>query len=163
MSPKNRKQRRKGFQFKHAGLILGGLLLIAAAFWLFRGSKSNGNDGGTGMVGGTPAISVDQKAIDFGDLKDFTSKTISIKVTNTGTGTLRLTDQPYIQVVKGCCPPALSAGRLSLAPGQSTMVTSASFFMHPGMDGPHDFAVHIKTNDPSQPDLVVHVVSNWSQ
>ncbi len=33
--------------------------------------------------------------------------------------------------------------------------------MHPGMDGPHDYGVHLKTNDASQPDLVVHVLSDW--
>jgi hypothetical protein len=29
------------------------------------------------------------------------------------------------------------------------------------MDGPHDYAVHLKTNDPQSPDLIVHVLSNW--
>ena len=48
-----------------------------------------------------------------------------------------------------------------LQPGQSTTVTSAPFMMHEGMDGPHDFAVHFKTNDPSNSDLVVNVISDW--
>jgi hypothetical protein len=30
-----------------------------------------------------------------------------------------------------------------------------------GMDGPHNFTVHLKTNDPANPDLVVNVLSNW--
>ncbi len=33
--------------------------------------------------------------------------------------------------------------------------------MHPGMDGPHDYAVHLKINDASNPDVVVRVLSNW--
>ena len=33
--------------------------------------------------------------------------------------------------------------------------------MHPGMDGPHDYAVHLKTSDSQTPDLVVRVLSNW--
>ncbi len=50
---------------------------------------------------------------------------------------------------------------MALQPGQSTDVESSIFMMHPGMDGPHDYAVHLKTNDPQTPDLVVHVVSDW--
>ncbi len=48
-----------------------------------------------------------------------------------------------------------------LQPGESTYVESSIFMMHPGMDGPHDYAVHLKTSDPSKPDLVVHVLSDW--
>ncbi len=35
------------------------------------------------------------------------------------------------------------------------------FMMHADMGGLHDFRVHIPTNDPSQPDLTVTVLSNW--
>jgi len=48
-----------------------------------------------------------------------------------------------------------------LNPGESTTVASSIFVMHPGMGGPHDFAVHLVTNDPQNPDLVVHVLSRW--
>jgi hypothetical protein len=48
-----------------------------------------------------------------------------------------------------------------LKPGESTTIQSAVFMMHEGMDGPHDFAVHLKSNDPTQPDKVVSVLSNW--
>jgi hypothetical protein len=48
-----------------------------------------------------------------------------------------------------------------LKPGESTTIASTSFSMHEGMDGPHDFAVHLITNDPAQPDKVVSVLSNW--
>jgi hypothetical protein len=50
---------------------------------------------------------------------------------------------------------------MALKPGESTTITSTEFSMHAGMDGPHDFAVHLKTNDPAQPDKVVSVLSNW--
>jgi hypothetical protein len=33
--------------------------------------------------------------------------------------------------------------------------------MHEGMDGPHNFGVHLETNDSSNPDLIVNVLSNW--
>jgi hypothetical protein len=48
-----------------------------------------------------------------------------------------------------------------LKPGESTTIESGVFMMHEGMDGKHNFAVHLKTNDPTSPDLVVHVLSDW--
>ena len=48
-----------------------------------------------------------------------------------------------------------------LKPGESTIVQSTSFMMHAGMDGKHNFGVHLLSNDPSQPDTVVNVLSNW--
>jgi hypothetical protein len=48
-----------------------------------------------------------------------------------------------------------------LKPGDSTAIESGVFMMHPGMDGKHDYAVHLKTNDPTNSDLVVHVLSDW--
>ncbi|HEY6072848.1 MAG TPA: hypothetical protein VIV15_05490 [Anaerolineales bacterium] len=48
-----------------------------------------------------------------------------------------------------------------LQPGQSAYVESTVFMMHPGMDGKHDYAVHLQTNDPDNPDLIVHVLSDW--
>jgi hypothetical protein len=48
-----------------------------------------------------------------------------------------------------------------LQPGETTVVRSSVFMMHEGMDGPHNFGVHLITNDPSSPDLVVNVLSNW--
>ncbi len=48
-----------------------------------------------------------------------------------------------------------------LQPGESTEIQSSVFMMHPGMDGKHDYAVHLETNDPESADLVVHVLSDW--
>lgn len=50
---------------------------------------------------------------------------------------------------------------MAIKPGESTYIESTVFMMHPGMDGPHDYAVNLKTNDPNSPDLVIHVTSNW--
>ena len=41
-------------------------------------------------------------AIDYGDVKFNVNKTFAIKVTNTGDGTLRFKEKPYIEVLKGC-------------------------------------------------------------
>ena len=48
-----------------------------------------------------------------------------------------------------------------LQPGETTTVESTVFSMHAGMDGPHDFRVTLKTNDPDQPQLELKVLSNW--
>ena len=48
-----------------------------------------------------------------------------------------------------------------LKPGESTTIESSVFMMHEGMDGPHDYGVHLKTNDPTNPDFIVHVISTW--
>jgi hypothetical protein len=37
------------------------------------------------------------------------------------------------------------------------------FMMHAGMEGPHDFLVTVKTNDPDQPTKELHVLSDWEQ
>ena len=33
--------------------------------------------------------------------------------------------------------------------------------MHGDMGGPHDFRVHILSNDPQQEDMTLEVLSNW--
>jgi hypothetical protein len=49
---------------------------------------------------------------------------------------------------------------MTLQPGQSTTV-SLQFMMHGDMGGKHDFRVHLQTNDPTQPDMTLKVLSNW--
>jgi hypothetical protein len=50
---------------------------------------------------------------------------------------------------------------MALQPGESTYIESAAFMMHEGMDGPHDFGLHLPTNDPDSPDMLVHIISDW--
>ena len=85
MSKKHKKQKQRQ-AVPWPPIIIGGLLLIAAAFFI-------ANQGGGG--GGSPSIAVDQQKIDYGDKHFGTNLTFTIKVTNTGTGTLRFKEQPY--------------------------------------------------------------------
>lgn len=49
---------------------------------------------------------------------------------------------------------------MTLDPGNTTTV-SVEFSMHGDMGGPHDFRLHLPTNDPVQPDVVVTILSDW--
>lgn len=51
---------------------------------------------------------------------------------------------------------------MTLQPGESTVI-SMEYMMHGDMGGPHDFRLHLKTNDPTQPDQAVKILSNWVQ
>jgi hypothetical protein len=90
MSKKQRRQKQSK-SFPWALLGIGGILILAAIFLSI-------NQGG----GGTPSIVVDQQKIDYGDVKYNVEKTFAVKVTNTGSGTLRFKEEPFIEVLKGC-------------------------------------------------------------
>ena len=91
---KNKKYRKqKKQQFPWLLLALGGVLVVIAAV-LFTNRSGDG--------GGTPAIAVDPQRLDYGDVKFGVNKTFSLKVTNTGDGTLRFKENPYIEIVEGC-------------------------------------------------------------
>lgn len=93
MSKKKRRPQKK-IPVPLIAVLVGGVLLIAAVlFFAFSGNGDNR---------GTPKLEVDQEKIDFGDVKFGVNKTFAIKVTNTGDGTLRFKEKPYIEVLEGC-------------------------------------------------------------
>jgi len=95
MSKKSKKYKRQKKQnFPWFLLVVGGILVAAAAFLFAR------QGGGDGL--GAPSIAVDQQKIEYGDQHFGTNLTFEIKVTNTGDGTLRFKEEPYIQVLEGC-------------------------------------------------------------
>ena len=99
MSKKKRRVQRKQKQTISTPvfiLMIGGALLVAAGI-LFGVQKLGGGDDS-----GTPALAVDQDTIQYGDVKFNTNLTFEIKVTNTGDGTLRFKEEPYIEVREGC-------------------------------------------------------------
>ena len=89
---KYRKQKqRKNFPWLF--VALGGLLLLGAVLFAGR-SGENG--------GGTPSLSLDQNKIDYGYVKFGQNRQFALKVTNNGDGTLRFSEQPYVEVLEGC-------------------------------------------------------------
>jgi hypothetical protein len=49
---------------------------------------------------------------------------------------------------------------MTLQPGESTIVF-VKFGMHGSMAGKHNFSLHLVTNDPTQKDRTVTILSNW--
>ncbi len=49
---------------------------------------------------------------------------------------------------------------MAIGPGESTTLT-LEFMMHGEMGGKHDFRVHLPSNDPARPDVVLTVLSDW--
>ena len=98
MSKKHSKRRSKAKQSKKPliWLVSGGIFLIAAALFMAFGGSSDGDESGT------PVLAVDQEIIEYGDQHFGTNLTFEIKVTNTGDGTLKFKEEPYIQVREGC-------------------------------------------------------------
>lgn len=94
INKKKYRKRRSRQAFPWLFAALGGLLLVTAVF-LFA-NKSGG--GGSG----TPAITLDKPAIDYGYVKFGESRQFKIKVTNTGSGMLRFNEKPYVEVLEGC-------------------------------------------------------------
>ena len=91
MAKKNKKFRKQSGNIPWLLVVFGGGLLLLAAI-LFANRSG----------GGTPSISVDQQKIDYGYVKFGETKAFTVKITNTGDGTLRFQEQPYIEIVEGC-------------------------------------------------------------
>lgn len=136
-------------------IVVGAALIVVALI-------GNGNASATPVpqAGGAPKLVVDKEKMDLGTFA--LGRTIEVKfnVTNAGDQPLTFTGSPYIEVVKGCCPPTPSLGKYTLKPGEQTTV-SFSMMMHEGMGGYHDFRVHLPTNDPGQHDKTVQILSDW--
>lgn len=86
-----RRKQRKDFPWLFS--VLGGGLLILAAILFARNDE---------LGGGTAAIAVEPAGIDYGFVKFGESRQFAIQVTNTGDGTLRFMEPPYVEVLEGC-------------------------------------------------------------
>jgi hypothetical protein len=107
-----------------------------------------------------PRIKVTPEEINFGKVRLGKRVRASFTIANAGNGPLKFTEAPYIEVRTGCCPPVVMLGAWTLKPGEQTTL-SMEFVMVGRKQGPYDFRVHLPTNDPTQPDRTVAVLSNW--
>ncbi len=85
-------------------LLLGGAMLVLGAIVLASlGSKQNVVlDEGQVEVRGQPRLRAVPASIDLGEVKLNTPKTFQIALTNVGDEPLKLTEEPYLEVVEGC-------------------------------------------------------------
>lgn len=100
-SAKRRKSqaKQKGSLPRPLLLALGGVLLLGLgllAYW-----RSN-TPASTVDETGQPNLVVDQEVVDFGDVRLGEWVTASFTLMNNGTGPIRFTQAPYIEVVEGC-------------------------------------------------------------
>ena len=170
---------RKGFdmnKFKHArrapksqpakfrrwllpGLLaLAGLVVIAVIVVQVQARQAAASY--TPEVTGRPSASINHTAFDYGNVKNNTPVKTQFQVKNVGDQELVILGEPRVEVVEGCCPPRAAISSTALKPGEESTV-SMQFMMHEGMDGPHEFRVHVLTNDPVQGEQQVVVRSNW--
>lgn len=75
-------------------VILGGVLILAIALFFLLNQPS--------IAGGAPKLVADPQEINFGDVKLGQPVLASFTLTNTGTATLRFSQEPYIEVREGC-------------------------------------------------------------
>jgi hypothetical protein len=78
--------------------VLAGIAILAAV--LVYASQAASRAETAGEIG--PRLIVDQEIIDFGEVKMGQPVTASFTLTNTGDETLRLTNEPTIEVREGC-------------------------------------------------------------
>lgn len=143
-----------------AYLALGTLLVavIGLALWWQWGIQGRINSP-TSLVNG-PRLAVDKEEIDFGRVRVGRVVKVAFRLSNVGDQPLHILGKPLVEVAKGCCPPEAVVGATTLRPGQETTL-SMQFTMHLGMEGPHEFLVRLKTNDPLVWEKVLVVKSDW--
>jgi hypothetical protein len=85
-------------KFSPLWLLIGaGILILLAALALAVWKPAR-----DGAAAGGGQISVDQEAIDFGQVKLGKTVTATFTLTNRGSGALKFSEAPYIELKKGC-------------------------------------------------------------
>lgn len=80
-------------------------------------------------------------------------------LTNTGSEIVELLE-PHASVIEGCCPGPLQLGARTLLPGESTDLVFP-LQMHRGMDGPHEFLVHVPLDPTGDQVLELEVTGDF--
>ena len=80
--------------------LLGGFLLLGLAAFLARPDRSAPS--APVEVTGAPRLKVDRETVDLGEVALGQNVEVSFQVANVGDRQLRLTGEPYIEVMEGC-------------------------------------------------------------
>ena len=97
--------------------------------------------------------------VDLGTVPLDVTVTPTWTITNTSSEVVQL-GEPHASVIEGCCPGPLTLSDFTLDPGESSMM-AFPLQMHAGMDGPHDFDVHVPFGD-SDDYLTLKVVGDFT-
>jgi hypothetical protein len=155
LSTKHHRRSRRWLVAAAAIAALGFTALIAV------GTAGGGDDDAstastdsTTTAGGVEVVGAD---VHLGQVALNTTVEPTWTLVNTSDGPVSL-GAPHATVLEGCCPGPLSLDDSTLAPGATTMLRFP-LQMHEGMDGAHDFDVHvpIATADGEQAVLTVGV------
>lgn len=161
MPKKSKKQQAESVnKFKISAGFLAVIVLVGALFVLMQ-PRSTVPAGFEPQVIGAPSLMIlSEEVIDHGDVPVNQFVETEFVIQNVGDEDLIILGNPIIEVVEGCCPSQTTVDDQILSPGEITTIRT-SFTMHPGMDGYHDFRVHVRTNDPVQPNKSLTILSNW--
>jgi hypothetical protein len=111
-------------------------------------------------VNGAPRVAVKFDTIDHGDQHYNIPVESVFSIGNIGDQPLEIIGQPRVEVLEGCCPPRAVVSSEFIRPGEQALL-KMTYSMHAGMDGKHHFLVHVRTNDPVEPEKLLHAYSNW--
>jgi hypothetical protein len=82
------------------GLVTAGALLGAVALWV--ASQGEVRPSTVAAEVGTPELRVDRETIDFGRVAMGQWVEATFTLTNTGDGSLRFHDEPWVEIAAGC-------------------------------------------------------------
>ena len=111
-------------------------------------------------ITGRPGAVVAQAVVNHGDVQMEETVESAFTIRNVGDQPLVIFGEPRVELVQGCCPPRAVVSAMTVQPGQESQI-SMSYTMHEMMGGPHEFRVHVLTNDPNQAEIVLTALSNW--
>ena len=103
LAERQRRRKEQERRDKLTGLIPFGIIGIVALFligFVVYGTLKSG--GAFDNPNGKAQISVDHEKLELGDQKLGSTVRAQFNIKNTGDGTLRFTDKPYIEVLEGC-------------------------------------------------------------
>lgn len=161
-STDDRGHQRKDAKYATVALVAGAAVVAG----MFLGSDRTSSV----EVGSTPpaatsevvelaGLRVEGARVDLGTVPLDVTVTPTWTITNTSSEVVHF-GEPHASVIEGCCPGPISLSDVTLDPGESSVVVFP-LQMHAGMDGPHDFDVHVPFGDSSDY-LTLKVVGDFS-
>lgn len=161
-STDDRSPRRRDVTYAMSALVVG--VVVVAGVFLGSGRTGSVEVGAPPPVATSEIVElgglvVEGARIDLGTVPLDVTVTPTWTITNTSSEVVQL-GEPHATVVEGCCPGPLTLSDVTLNPGESSMM-AFPLQMHAGMDGPHDFDVHVPFGD-SDDYLTLKVVGNFT-